>query len=547
MSGRARKILSRFPAHMEAYPIQPDAAGGVAGAGKQFIHVSDSLAGDLDLLSMEMAAIRRAHRLGEADVLPDLLLLGGLHGFGAAEISILLQRFTLARELRGALAEAVDGSDTAGRDAVGAEVVALWGVRAAEIGLQMFAPEVEAGEPLDLEEAGNAALIALETSLRYRRLLGGVRARVAGVARIHARGNGTVRALLEGAANALDMDMGPVEHSTSRFWHAAVATDRLRLDRPPGSEAGPSFQPAQEVIGLEENPRRRQESAKVARRHGELFSLVRKGFDRALLQVRIFGRGGRTVGPLFVNRDEGHGVGFAESVPDGSTLVFGEGGRVLLDDEDVTARAFGWTGACFAGEDAAAARDFVFDGPGVASSAKTATFATAVPPGALRPSFEFPHDGRSIETPGLGVGETRFAFFVRTAHFSRRDSVAPPEITLVTPRTAVGFFDGSVFAAAPPEVPDPAADVQLSWLEHEAYAVRLLIPARFRALDVEGAPLAPRLVASIDRFRPAGVHVRVDYVDERWILGTGALLEDRGTSVVDRLRSGTVLWAAPSE
>ena len=197
--------------------------------------------------------------------------------------------------------------------------------------------------------------------------------------------------------------------------------------------------------------------------------------------------------------------------------------------------------------DASKKRDFVLGGPDVDPLAKVVTFADPFPLDSLDSDFEFPHSGLPVHTPGLGVGETRFAFFVRAAHFSSSDLEEPPDVRLVTPRTAVGFFDDSVYAAAPKQPLDPSAEVQLSWLEHEAYAVRVLIPARFRALDVEGAPLAPRLVSAVGRHRPAGVDVRVDYVDERWVLGTGTLLADSGTSVVDRLRSGTVLWAAPDE
>jgi len=61
MTGRARKILSRFPAHFEA-----------ARPGKQLSVVTDALARDLDEQSATMARVRRSHRLGDADELRDL-------------------------------------------------------------------------------------------------------------------------------------------------------------------------------------------------------------------------------------------------------------------------------------------------------------------------------------------------------------------------------------------------------------------------------------------------------------------------------------------
>src|SRR5262249_27621961 len=147
---------------------------------------------------------------------------------------------------------------------------------------------------------------------------------------------------------ALDLDLGPIEHSPDRFMHAAFARDRLRLGSPP-------LPPATEVLGLIENPLRRTGTSAVERRSGERFDLVRRGFERALLQVRVTGTGEtapHTLGPMLVNRDKGHGVGFTGTVPQGSVLVFDEGGRVILDGADVTALAFSFEGAVFADADA---------------------------------------------------------------------------------------------------------------------------------------------------------------------------------------------------
>lgn len=553
MSGRGRQILSRFPAHLEA--DRP---------GKHLGVVVEALARDLDMLAAEMAAVRRAHRLSDAGELADLLRLAALHGLGSAEMSVLFDRFRAARErlagLEDALEAAPTGEDEA-RDAAAEALLALWGLAAPAPRLAAFAPPQNgngngggAAEP-DPAAAAQRLAEAAGERLAYRPQLDAVRARVAETARLHAVGNGTVRGLLEATANLLDLELvpGTLVHSSDRFWHAALARDRLRLAPPGGGE----LPAADELLGMEENPLSRQVTDRVGRRHGELFRVLRRGFDRVLLQVRVTGRENRTVGPLVVNRDEGRGVGFAGAVEDGQTLVFTEEGRALLDGADVTPFAYSFEGACFAGDDASAAKDFVFDGPDLPETARsrTAVFAVATPAGALDPRATFPHAGDPVEVPGLEVGETRFAFFVQQAHASAVEVPAEaegggggqgPRVRRVPPRPAVGFFDGSVFAAGGEE-PRVAAEVELSWLEHEAYAVRVLIPPRFQALDSTELPLARRMAASLARFHPAGVEVRVEPIDERWVLGSGTLGGSGEPELILRLRSGTTLWAPPEE
>ena len=66
--GRADSILGRFPAHFEA--LKP---------GKVLRSAVGALARDLDVQAAELAAIRRSHRLFDADVLSDLLLIAARH------------------------------------------------------------------------------------------------------------------------------------------------------------------------------------------------------------------------------------------------------------------------------------------------------------------------------------------------------------------------------------------------------------------------------------------------------------------------------------
>jgi hypothetical protein len=240
------------------------------------------------------------------------------------------------------------------------------------------------------------------------------------------------------------------------------------------------------------------------------------------------------VRPMVVNRDEGCGVGYAGTVPAGQLLQFTEEGRALLDGSDVTANAFAWKGACFADADRHPA-DFVFDAP-------ETRFAVAYPDKALDSDFIFPHGGQSLPMPGISVGETRFAYFAGVAFWSGARRVSP--------RPAVGFADGSVFAAGEGEETPYSAFISFSWLERRAFSVRVLIPPRFRDLtpdDAEGQQTRLRVAQALQRFKPAGVEITVEFVENRWILGTGLLLGEEAKDPIAELRAGTVLWSVPVE
>jgi hypothetical protein len=305
-----------------------------------------------------------------------------------------------------------------------------------------------------------------------------------------------------------------------------------------------------ELLGIEENPLRREGDEPRDWRSGESFAVLRRGFGRVMLRASVTGVEDRTVAPMLVNRDEGHGIAWAGTVPDGATLVFGEDGHARLDGVDVTSRAWAWRGACFAGsdDDPLRPRDWVFAGPG-APAARVATFAVATPAGAFAADFPFPHAGHPVPMPGVGLGKTRFAFFTQEAHFSGVEpGTEPPRPAPPVPRTEVGFADGSVFHPGPAGSRPVAARIALSWLEHEAYAVRVLLPARFRALygdDPDGEATLRRVERALERHRPAGVDVRAEYLEDRWILGGGAMTA--GADPLLDLRGGTVLWPRPDD
>ena len=215
-------------------------------------------------------------------------------------------------------------------------------------------------------------------------------------------------------------------------------------------------------------------------------------------------------------------------------LKFTEEGRVFLEDDDVTANAYAWKGACFAGSDRRPA-DFVFDDP-------DSKFAVAFPDNALDPGFVFPHAGESLPMPGIAVGETRMAYFAQTAFFSGERRVAP--------RPAVGFADRSVFAAGTGEELPFSALISFSWLERRAFAVRVLIPTRFYSLtpyDPDGVETRRRVAQALQRFKPAGIEVTVDFVDDRWKLGEGTLASEVADDPIAELRAGTRLWSPPAE
>lgn len=521
MSGRAQQILSRFPAHLEA-----------PRAGKRLGDVTQAVALDLDTLSAAVARVRRARRLLDADELLDLLRIGALHGIAAAELDVLFTRFDAGRAL---FDEAAASDDAAER------LVGMWGIAGSAPRLPTYSTRA------------NVVAFA-RRAVANDVLLDAVRRRIGSICANHSRGNGTIRAAIEGAANALDLDVKSIAHSSDRYLHSAVVVDRLRLSFPAVVNGKPierEFAPAEEHLLIEENPFVPARTGDAGRKHGELFSVLRRGFERATLQVLITGVENRTVGPMLVNRDEGHGVGFIGAVPAGTTLSFTEEGRVLIDSTDVTSTAYAWKGACFADATAIRPSDFFFDSPGVRPD-RRARFVESTPPGAIGSSFVFPHAGDSLPMPGIAVGETRFAFFVQEAHFSRLDTSAEvPRIERVEPGPAAGFLDESVFAPGPSETRQTAGVVSLAWHERSAFSVTIWIPKRFLALtpeDEEGRQTLQRVAFAMNRFRPAGVQMDVKFLDERWVLGRGvAIVADGSSGGIAGPGSGMELWAAPED
>jgi hypothetical protein len=305
------------------------------------------------------------------------------------------------------------------------------------------------------------------------------------------------------------------------------------------------LEPDSEILGIEENPLRRETSppspSEGTPRYeesfdGHVFDVVRRGFGRELMRAEITGIENRTWGPMIVNRDEGRGVGFFGQVPTSKKLVFSEDGKAVLDGVDVTAFSFSWHGACFADANDPDRHDFTFD-------SRRALFAIALPVGSLDREFTFPHAGNPVEVPGVGVGVTRMASFLQEAHLSSLEGTpAPPMIHAVTPHYSIGFSDSSVFAPAKGEPYPTQAKIVLSWLEHEAYALRIIIPSRFKLLDRGGVATTDLVGRALERLRPAGVTLRVEYHEDNWVLGQGTVTDGAAEDPNLVLKGGTMLW-----
>jgi hypothetical protein len=122
VSGRARAVLGRLPRHLLA-----------GERGKLVGDVVEALGGDLDVQTLQLGQVRRAHAFGDAEQDRDVLLLAGMHGLRAERVELLRLRLgtvTRVTEVRALVAELVrrhrEGSGTVG---------AILGAAAAYLGL----------------------------------------------------------------------------------------------------------------------------------------------------------------------------------------------------------------------------------------------------------------------------------------------------------------------------------------------------------------------------------------------------------------------------
>ena len=160
-------------------------------------------------------------------------------------------------------------------------------------------------------------------------------------------------------------------------------------------------------------------------------------------------------------------------------------GRVTLGASSVARLSYAFSGGLFAdGGDKIEGIDFVFAGD--SPDSRTATFAVSQPiPEAFEPTATFPHTEGLLGAASLRVGESRWAFFVREAHFGRAAASQPEE--LAVPVFDAGVFDESVYEPELGTGKPASAKVGFTWQEHEPFAVRLWIPMRFSKLDTADA------------------------------------------------------------
>ena len=230
-------------------------------------------------------------------------------------------------------------------------------------------------------------------------------------------------------------------------------------------------------------------------------------------------------------------------MPHGGELRFERDGRVLLDGADAAALSYGFSGGVFADADGPHRNDFVWAADGEAP--RVATFAVTSPiANAFDTDTSFPHSVARLENLPMSTGESRWVLFVAEGAFAGQDAAGEP--ILVAPIFAQATFDSTVYADAN-GTSSPCAEVGFAWLEREPFAARVWIPMRFAALDADEAevPVREQLRVLLDRHRPAGVHLYVEYSDDRWTLGDGVLRDAGSTEATGLVVAGTRLWAQP--
>lgn len=509
-SARTLTILRRFPRHL-----------GADDPGKVFSSVVGGLGSELDVKSVQLGRVRRSHALGDADEERDLLLLAGLHHLESHDLE--LTRIRLA-----ALREAAGDPTTAG-----AKLPDL-------VGLQ---PDVFPEWPDETDETAAQTRLAdaLDATTSYPSELDLLRGTVETVIGLHREGNGTVSALLGAGATYLELGVETIVDTADEYWHVAECHDLLRVVRPepPGTKPATTvLEPAKDLLALEENPLRQQDTDPIDRRSADRFHVLRSGFETVPATIRIIGVGNRTVHPMVVNLDTGFGVVYEGNVADGQELRFESDGRVTLDGSSVARFSYSFTGGVFADAAAADRRDFVFD---------QATFAVTQPiDDGFAPDAVFPYPDGLLAPSSLVVGESRFAFFVREAHYGR-DAATPAE-ELAVPVFEAGVFDESVFEPDRSVGSASSAKIGFSWQEHEPFAARLWIPLRFSTLDVDGeVPVKERLRLLLDRHRAAGIHIYVEYADDRWTVPAGVMRDVASDEPLGTVIVGTALWAPQTD
>jgi hypothetical protein len=537
LTPRIETILSRFPSHLD-----------LAQETKTFATVASSLAQELDVQTTAVGRIRKNHRILEVDNQWDLLALVGLHDLHEDHYDVLERRLAAVGRAGRTLLLAPSDADLA------LEIRDLLGDLVGVLGDAFLPLDDEPDETLANRRLAAALVRATtaepEMALRRRQDLDTIG--------IHRTGTTSVASLLEATAAMLAFDVVDVRHHKDQYWHFAVCADRLRLREPqhPGTAPGlRELEPVPDLIAVEENPFKPADVSPAPRPHGQLFAITRAGWEEVPVTVRIQGIDERCMAPMVVNVDTGAGVLYTGFVPDGDEVRFETTGIVTLGAVDsvspaeVTRNAISFRGAVFASSPAHS-NDFVWADASdpVAGGDRAGTFVQTAPiEHGLDPTTVFPHPGGLVQAPTLLVSTSRWAFFVRPAHFGRTTEAGGEEPAV--PFHLAGMWNRSVFDPTESDgTRNPSGRVGFDWQEREAFAVCVWIPRRFELLDTEGeVPIPERLRILLDRYRGAGVHVRVKYADDRWTLGVGVTRDPESVDWMGTIVAGTRLWPAPEE
>ncbi|MEW6737249.1 MAG: hypothetical protein AB1489_38545, partial [Acidobacteriota bacterium] len=198
--------------------------------------------------------------------------------------------------------------------------------------------------------------------------------------------------------------------------------------------------------------------------------------------------------PMLINKATHEGIGFLDALAEGEKLVFDIDGKVYLNGEDVTERCYYFKGTLM--------DDSFFD-----NTDPKHLYCVVQPEGAL--DLNIPRKRivplAKLPTVTLPLGESDWRFSVQEGIFDACE------------------FNQAVFAfpddeQAINELPT-SGKVELRWLEHEPFAVTILIPQDLNSLEgvlLDNQDLRKLVRAGLERFRTAGIKVSVDYFSEQW-------------------------------
>lgn len=452
--------------------------------GKVIAEIGRTLGNDLDEAERRMAGIQRSHRLAVADEERDVLQLAALLGLQRADF-LILRRF----------------------------------YEKGFFGLKVENPSSDQ----DREEKGYAAYLSeLKESVQR-------------IVRVMLEGCGTLWALLEGTAILINADTlidpgkGRMEHldkdlPRGGFIHRIRVNYSVIEDGKPVEKGG--------FLYMVENPIVDKATEDKERRQREWFRVKRGGFFEGPVAVQVAGVANRTALPMVINKATHEGVGFRGVLTDGQKLVFATDGKGYLDGAEVTDRCYYFRGGLVAdATKPAPASDTTFDGVDPKDR-----YCLPQPVGALDRNYPRPAIGPlpKVPVPTLPLGESDWRFSVQEGAF---DASGFHEVVYALPG------DPKALGALP-----SSGKVQLTWEEHEPFAVTILVPADLKSLEtsvLEGEDLRKLVRAGLERFRAAGIRLDVDYFDEKWILGKSLIRDMEVKAGVGVDFEGTVLSDLP--